>query len=409
MYSVFKNIFNLGIFQGTGMLLQLLVIPLITRNYGLSIFGEIAFSTSIGLFLANLVNYGSNQTDVKDVSIYRNNTNKLSSIVSDLFFLRMIVFSAIFLITTGVIITTKYNYLGLWFSVLPMIACEIFNPMYFLVGIEKIQWITYGNIIARAISLGLIVFIHLTRDISVYLNLMLSFPLLIYYGCLFFYLIREFNLTISLININDLKKKLKDNFYVTFNGSSVILQQSIFMFAISGTVSPSTIGAYGIIDKLLGAFRQLVSAFSTAIYPKAARLFHDGKSIWIIFRNKVQVGYTFFFLFTGLFLFVFADFASIIFAHKEDQNTILFFRFLSFAPLVLALNANNVLQLLLEMQYKKMFQISLVIIFSTIVISYLLTRYFNETFIGLYPLIIESVCLIIYTLFIRFKNRKSLV
>lgn len=409
MYSVFKNIFNLGIFQATGVLLQLLVIPLITRNYGLSIFGEIAFSTSIGLFLANLVNYGSNQTDVKDVSIYRNNTNKLSTIVSDLFFLRMIVFSAIFLITTGVIITTKFNYLGLWFSVLPMIACEIFNPMYFLVGIEKIQWITYGNIIARAFSLGLIVFIHLTRDISVYLNLMLSFPLLINYGCLFFYLIRKFNLTISLININDLKKKLKDNFYVTFNGSSVILQQSIFMFAISGTVSPSTIGAYGIIDKLLGAFRQLVSAFSTAIYPKAAQLFHDGKSIWIIFRNKVQAGYTFFFLFTGLFLFVFADFASIIFAHKEDPNIILFFRFLSFAPLALALNANNVLQLLLEMQYKKMFHISLVIIFSTIVISYLLTRYFNETFIGLYPLIIESVCLIIYTLFIRFKNRKSLV
>jgi len=390
------------------MLLQLLAIPLITKKYGLASFGEVALASSIGLFLANLVNYGSNQTAVKDVSIHRNDKVNLSLIFSEIFWLRLIVFLTITTTTTITTITTKSEYLILWLSILPLIASEIFNPLYFLIGIEKIQWISWGNIFTRALSLGLIFFFNLEQFVSVYLNLMLSVPLLIYYLIIFFIIIRKFDLSISSRPFIQLREKIKSNFYVTFNGSSVILQQSIFMYAVAGTVSPSTLGAYGIIDKLLGAVRQLVSAFSSAIYPRAAQLFNEGRSQWTDFRKRIQLGYSVFFLIIALFIFLFANIGAMFFTHDEDPTTILFFRYFSLAPLALALNANNVLELLLEKQYRKMFDISLIIILATGMISFLLTRYFHESVIGLYPLIIESACLVIYTLFLRFNKSTSL-
>ena len=406
--TIWRNFFNLGLFQAAGMLLQLLAIPLITKKYGLASFGEVALASSIGLFLANLVNYGSNQTAVKDVSIHRNDKVNLSLIFSEIFWLRLIVFLTITTTTTITTITTKSEYLILWLSILPLIASEIFNPLYFLIGIEKIQWISWGNIFTRALSLGLIFFFNLEQFVSVYLNLMLSVPLLIYYLIIFFIIIRKFDLSISSRPFIQLREKIKSNFYVTFNGSSVILQQSIFMYAVAGTVSPSTLGAYGIIDKLLGAVRQLVSAFSSAIYPRAAQLFNEGRSQWTDFRKRIQLGYSVFFLIIALFIFLFANIGAMFFTHDEDPTTILFFRYFSLAPLALALNANNVLELLLEKQYRKMFDISLIIILATGMISFLLTRYFHESVIGLYPLIIESACLVIYTLFLRFNKSTSL-
>ena len=403
--SIWKNFFNLGLFQAAGMLLQLLVIPIITKKYGLASFGEVALASSIGLFLANVVNYGTNQTAVKDVSIHRNDKDKLSFIFSEIFWLRGVVFTIITTTTTIITITAKNEYLILWFSILPLICSEIFNPLYFLIGIEKIQWISWGNIFTRALSLGFIFFINLHLNIPAQLNLMLSLPLLIFYLIIFFYIIRKFELSFTFEPLHPLGEKIKENFYVTFNGSSVILQQSIFMFAVAGVASPQSLGAYGIIDKLLGAVRQLVSALSSAIYPKAAQLFHESRSQWKTFRKKIQIGYAVFFLIIALFIFTFSNLGSIIFIHKEDPTTILFFKLFSLAPLSLALNANNVLELLLEKQYRRMFDISLMIILATGLISFSLTRYFNELAIGLYPLIIESVCLIIYTLFIRINKK----
>lgn len=296
---IWKNFFNLGIFQAAGMLLQLLVIPIVNKNYGLATFGEVALASSVGFFLANLVNYGTNQTAIKDVSIHRNNKEKLSVIFSEIFCLRFVIFIIVVTTTTTITMTSRSNYLLLWFSILPLVASEIFNPLYFLIGIEKIQWISWGNIITRTTSLGFILLFPLHQYIAPSLNLLLSLPLLIYYLLISFYVVKRFSLQLSLIRWADLKTKVLENFYVTFNGSSVMLQQSIFMFTVAGTSSPQTLGAYGIIDKLLGAVRQLVSSFSSAIYPRSAQLYQEGRSNWNNFKSKVQKGYTLVFLTLG--------------------------------------------------------------------------------------------------------------
>jgi O-antigen/teichoic acid export membrane protein len=405
---IWKNFFNLGIFQAAGMLLQLLVIPIINKNYGLATFGEVALASSIGFFLANLVNYGTNQTAIKDVSIHRNDNKKLSFIVSEIFLLRLVVFLIITTTTTITIIATKSDYLILWLSIIPLIASEILNPLYFLIGIEKIQWISWGNIITRTTSLGLIAFFPLHQYIAPSLNLLLSLPLLLYYLLISLYVVKKFDLKLSFTAWTDLKRKGVENFYVTFNGSSVILQQSIFMFAVAGTSSPQTLGAYGIIDKLLGAVRQLVSSFSSAIYPRAAQFYQEGRSNWKNFRSKVQKGYTLFFMTVAVIIFFFAEPGAFIFTKYEDPTTVLFFRYFSLAPLALALNANNVLDMLLSKSYKQMFYISILIIIATFLISSFLTHFFNESSIGLYPLIIESTCLLIYTIFLRNKKIHSI-
>lgn len=401
LLSIFKNFLNIGIFQLAGILLQFLTIPLITRKYGIEVFGEIALSTSIAYLLGNIVNYGTNQIAIKEIAVARDNNLLLSQIFSKVFWLRLVIFIIIITISTTITIRTLNRNLLLWLSISPLILSEIFNPLYFLIGIEKIQLISWGNIIARKLSFLLILFTSLQLNQSLILNLFVGAPLLFFYLLIFLLLIRKYNLRISLPSISHFKLMLINNFHVTFNGNIGMLQQSIFLFFVAGSFNPSILGAYGIVDKLLNAIRQIISAFSTAIYPRAAQLFHERKSSWLVFRFQIQKIYFLASLLLGLFLYFFA--VQIVYLISSEQNSVAsdFIKLLSPAPLFLCLNANNVLDFLLNEQYKGMFLISIFVLLATILISFaLISNYFSLS-IGWYPLFIEASCFLIYSIALK--------
>jgi len=383
------------------MILQLFTIPIITRKYGLEVFGEVALTTSVAYLLGNLVNYGTNQTAIKDVAIANCNSFELSKIFSNVFWLRLVVFVTITTIITIITITTSYQKAFLWLSILPIILTEIVNPFYFLVSVEKMYWISWGNIIIRALSFLLVLFVTIHSNEAIILNLFVGVPLLFFNLFISLYVIRIFQLKINRPNTADLRVKLFNNFQVTFNGNIGILQQSIFLFFVAGNFNAYILGAYGIVDKLLNAIRQIVSAFSTAIYPRAAQLFHESKSSWLIFRSHIQKLYLIASVLLGIFLYYFADQIVFLISSEKNQLASTFIELLSPAPFFLSLNASNVIDFLLNEQYKGMFNVSIFILLATVVISFALASNPFDLSIGWYPLFIESSCLLIYTFAVK--------
>jgi O-antigen/teichoic acid export membrane protein len=399
--GIFKNFFNIGIYQVAGMLLQLLSVPVIIRKYGLEVFGQIALATSMAYLLGNIVNYGTNQTAVKDISINRNNQHILSKKFSEIFTLRLFVFILILTITTTITITTKLLAFSLLFSILPIILSEVVNPLYFLIGTEKIQWISWGNVLTRFLSLLLIYFVILKENEAILLNLFVGLPMFVFYLTVCVVIFSKYKLSPVFLSFQELKKQLKNNFFVTINGSSVMLQQSIFLFFVAGNTTSSMLGAYGIIDKLLSATRQLVSAFSSAIFPKASLLYHIGIQEWLHFRTKIQYLYAVATLSLAIIVFLFAEYIVKLITGGNDTVATSFVKLFSLAPLLLSLNANNVLDLLLTEKYRSMFYVSLIILMVTILYSFALTKISIDWFVGGYPVLMEGSCLLIYTYFIK--------
>ena len=383
------------------MLLQILTIPLITRKYGLEIFGEIAFTTSVAYLLGNIINYGTNQTEVKNISVHRENIQQLSVIFSYTIWLRLLVFTFIAFVFTFLITSFKFNQILLWLSITPILFAEILNPLYFFIGIEKIHWLSWGIIVVRLLSFLFILTVSIKSNESIIINLFVGLPLLIFYLFYILFLINKFKLKIDSPSYETIRDKSIYNLQVTFNGSVGILQQSIFLFFVAGNFNASILGAYGIVDKLLNAIRQIVSAFSTTIYPRAAQLFHESKSSWLTFRFRIQKIYFLASALMGLTLFIFADQIVLLISNEENQLASDFIKLLCPAPLFLCLNANNVLDFLLNEQYKGMFWVSIFVLLATILISFALTSNLLNLSIGWYPLFIEAICLLIYTMAVK--------
>ena len=401
---ILYNFFNLGVFQVSSIALQLLIIPIISRNYGMAVFGQVALASSFAAFAASITNYGTNQTGIKEVA----GNTKDNLFLSTLFY-KILVFrflAAIVIVPISVMLFIFYSKLSywLWLGTIPLILAEIINPLFFLIGKEKIQWISWGNIVVKLLTLLLILLIPLHSHQATWINIMLGLPMVLYYLIVCIYIQFKESLRFTFPSTASLLRLAKENFYIMFNSTTVSLQQSIFLFTIAGFVSANTLGSYALVDKLLGACRQLISFFSNAVYPQAARLFLQSPDKWMHFKRTLQKIYTVLFGIGAIVIFFSAKYIVLLITKKENDTTELFVQMFSLVPLLLALNANNVLTLLLEKGYQSLFIISILILGATFLLSFFLAQFGNPQAMGWYPMATESSCLLIY---LFFTNKKS--
>ena len=303
-FGVLVNFFNLSVFQGAGIVLQFLAIPLITHKYGIAVFGQTVLASSFAVFMGGITNYGTHQTAIKEVATAKDNLPFLSALFYKVLFFR----SYAFLLTIPAVLLMWCTYpsIGwwLWLSTLPLILAEVFNPLYFLIGVQKIAFISWGNLVVKLVSLVALFFIPLSSNIAASITLIMGLPVLLYYIVLTVVITKNQSLVFTKPSKNSLLELAKQNFYIMFNVVAVALQQSIFLFTLAGFVSAQTLGAYGLVDKLVGAVRQLVSSFSNALYPRAAILYNQNVKDWTRFKAQVNKGYSVVFGIVGLVILV---------------------------------------------------------------------------------------------------------
>jgi O-antigen/teichoic acid export membrane protein len=402
---IIQNFFNLGIFQASGIALQLLVIPIITRKYGIATFGQVTLAASFAAFIASVTNYGTSQTAIKEVAGNADDRIFLSKLFYKILIFRFFASVIFFPVLAFMLFLHPTLSIWVWVGAIPLLLAEIVNPLYFLIGKEKIQWISWGNIGVKVLVLALIILIPLHSQQAAWINGILGMPIVLYYVFICLYIHRKESLQVIIPSRESLMQLAKENFYIMFNSTAVSLQQSVFLFTVANYVSANTLGMYALIDKLLGVFRQLISSVSNAVYPQAARLFQQSPSNWFQFKKTLQKIYAILFGIMAVAIFLGAKLIVVLITKKDDPATELFVQLFSLAPLLMALNANNVLTLLLEKRHQILFIISMFILAITFLISYLFVQFTDHQALGWYPVVIESCCLLIYMVF---TNKKSL-
>ncbi len=156
--KVIENFSYLSVLQILNMLIPLIVFPYLIRILGGDIYGLVIYAQAIIGYFVVLINFGFNITATKEISINKDNKEKLNRIISSVLILKAILFLISFLIlTTLIIVIPEFRehkllfYLTLW-----MCIYEFIFPVYFFQGIEEMKYITIITIISRTIFLGLI-------------------------------------------------------------------------------------------------------------------------------------------------------------------------------------------------------------------------------------------------------------
>lgn len=406
MIQLFKksltNLFHLGAVQATNVLLQLVLIPLVISRVGIEANGYVLTALSLAGFIGIIINYASNQTGPKDVKLSMIDTRETLSSMADIFFIRLLFFS-LFVLVALILYTINFSFAIFLIGIIPLLFAEVLNPYVFYLGSEKLQYYNIANLLSRALSLFIVYQALENVGDAPFVNAYVGSAQALGFIILWIQLVRDKRNNIGVVTLSGIRFVLKNNLPLTVANMIVHLQQSIFLFGLGLTANPLVLGAYAIADKLIWGVRMILIAFSNAIYPTAIETHYKSFQDWIKFRKQINQALAILLISGGFILFFMAPYLATWLTKSSDTVLVTnFIRWISPVPLVIGLNALNVMELLMKNDFSLQLKLSSYVFLFSVVLTLFFLFVFASSLSILYLLFLESICLIIYE-----KNRNN--
>ena len=269
---LFENFISLFVLQGANYILPLITFPYLVRVLGAEKFGLIAFAQAFVQYFIVLTDYGFNLSATKEVSVNRDNKEKLSEIFFSVMFIKLaLLFLSFFIMSVIVFSFDKFRKDWLvYYLTFGIVIGQTLFPVWFFQGMEKMKYITALNITSKILfTIFIFVFIHSVSD---YIYVPLIYSLGFITGGLLgiFFVFRNFNIKFALPGTRQLLKYLKDSSHFFLSRVSVSVYTSTNAFILGIFTDNKMVGYYSIAEKLYTSLQQLFHPLLNALYPYVA-------------------------------------------------------------------------------------------------------------------------------------------
>ncbi len=357
---LFSNFISLSILQGANYILPLITLPYLVRVLSPFKFGLIAFAQAFIAYFNILTDYGFNLSATREVSLYRNNKEKLSEIFSSVIVIKFGLLIISFVILNILVLSFerfKRDYLVYYFSFGAVLGQALF-PVWFFQGMERMKYITILNITAKLMfTISIFVFVKKISD-YIYVPLLNSLSICMV-GMLSLWIIfnKKF-VNLCIPSFLSIQHRLKSSWHIFIStaGISMYKRNSIFILGLFS--KNDIVGFFSISKKLIDVVNSLASVISQTIYPFTMRNIKNR----YINNFLLNVGFIIFittFLFAAI-LISFSRKITFLLTGSFYPAVSTSIKLLAFVPLIIGINVPAVHKLLGEKKDK---------LFSIIVLS----------------------------------------
>lgn len=324
--KVLENIISLSLWQLITNTLKFIWLPYVVRVLGTDNYGVFVIAQTLCFYFITINDYGFNLTATREISINRNNKEKLSSIFTSVMLAKVILLFITFIFLLIVILASKKlqeNLLIYLYSFGIVVGSSLF-PIFIFQGLEKNKYITYIDSISKLISVVLIfLFIRSENDFQKFC-IIFSFG---YIFSAFIGIISVFiflNIKISKVNLKDLIYQYKTGFNIFISNIVVNIINQSNSLIIAFYLDNKSVAIYGAADKLRVLFISLYSPIINSFYSKVAYLFDKDKNKYLICIKKIELIIIFFSILILLFINIFSEIIiNTIFGNNFDYSSFL--------------------------------------------------------------------------------------
>ena len=257
--QLLSNFISLFTLQGLNYILPLIALPYLIRVLGVETFGLLAFATAFVMYFQVITNYGFQLTATKEISIYRDNKEKIVEIFSSVMIIKSLLLVFSFVLLT--IIVFSFERLRsdwiVYFLTFGSVIGQVLFPVWFFQGMERMKYITYLNIISKSIfAAAIFIFVQDESDFLL-VPLFTSIGFIIA-GILSLRLIKiEFNVGFKFQSFDTIKMYLKDGWHVFVANIYTSLYTTTNVVLLGIFTNNTIVGYYSIAEKIVGAIAGL--------------------------------------------------------------------------------------------------------------------------------------------------------
>ncbi|MBK6938321.1 MAG: oligosaccharide flippase family protein [Chitinophagaceae bacterium] len=284
----FKNFFSLGVVQVINSLLQLVVIPFVISRIGIVQFGVIAVAQVVVNYLATFTDYHFNQSSTKTVSLNVADTDLLSSLFSKVYIIKSLLITValiVLLLLYFLLPFVRENFVLYILAYVYVIGYAL-QPIWFLQGVEKMQWIAAASLASRIIFVVLILlFINNSGDSWQYLFFM-GMGLFFSGVTSIFFVYKKFNLSWRWPALNEILIEIKAGWHITASNISMNIMQYGNLFILRIFTNDFTAGYFSVAERVFFTMKYALSIFSQAVFPGVCRAASQSKRVLFRFFKK---------------------------------------------------------------------------------------------------------------------------
>ena len=281
---------SLGVLQVANYLIPFLVLPIISRILGASLFGSVSYAQNIVTYLTLLVNYGFEYSATRQISIAREDKQR-----TDAIFWAVIAAKSMLLLISFVILA------ALPFC-MERVACDpklyiytaltnigiVFFPTWYLQGVQQMDKMARANFFTKL--LGAVLVLSLVREASAYRLyplLMSVASILIGIGAMV-YVIRHFGISRPAFSRQTMREVMQAGAPIFLNNVFVALYTTANMTILGIYAADDVIGYFSGAQRLVQALNMVVvMPVSMAVYPEISRRFAESKAQGAQFLKQV--------------------------------------------------------------------------------------------------------------------------
>jgi O-antigen/teichoic acid export membrane protein len=271
--SLLHNFSYLSVLYAFNLLIPLFTYPYLIRVLGKETYGLVIYAQAIINYFAILVSFGFNISATKEISIHRENKEKLSEIVSSVLIIKAYLF-IISLVSLAIFLffipQSKGNEA---LFLLSMTAClnEVLFPIWYFQGIEKMKYWTQITVVSRLIFLIFIfLLIHSPND-YLYVPIIYGIGYLISGSMSLYIIFYKHKIKFQLQSFSSLKLYFKNSVSLFISDISANLYSSTNKIIIGSFLGLGEVAYYDIAEKITTLFKLPQVIINQTVFSKISK------------------------------------------------------------------------------------------------------------------------------------------
>lgn len=406
---LFKNFTSLSLLQLANYIFPIITLPYLVRVLGPEKYGLINFATAFAGYFTILTDYGFNLSATQEVSVNRNNKEKISEIFSSVITIKTLLFFLSGMIFLGVtfLFPLFHSHINLFTVTFLGVMGTVLFPLWLYQGVEQMKYILIINVMIRSITVIMIFVIVRTENDYLLLAVLYTITHLVIGTIGLIFAIRKFAIKYKLPSSNDLLEHLKKGWNLFLSTIWINLYTTSNVFILGLFAPNNVVGYYAAADKIRIAFQGVLSSMSQSVFPYVSKLLSESYERFIGFNKKLlKIAFT-----AGLgisiILFLFAEPIIDIVLGKDYAQSIAVLRIIAWLPLIIFLSNVAGIQTMLPLNKHSSF--SVILFFAALInltLAFILVPNYFAIGTASAVLITEIFVTVTFFIFLRQKSVK---
>ncbi|MEN3014138.1 MAG: flippase, partial [Endomicrobiia bacterium] len=273
--TLLENFLSLSFLQVANYIFPLLTLPYLVRVLKPEKYGLIAFANAFVGYFMILTDYGFHLSAPREISINRDNKQKLSEIFSSVMIIKffLVLFSLV-LMTATIFLFDKFrrDWL-LYYLTFGVVLGNVMFPTWFFQGIENMKFITLLNLIAKLIfTVSIFVFVRKQADYY-FVPLLNSLGFIVAGILSIFIVIKNFGVKFIIPVREQILHQLKEGWHVFISTVAVSLYTTSNTFILGLFTDRKNVAYFAAGEKIVRSIQSLWSPVSQVLYPYFSKVF----------------------------------------------------------------------------------------------------------------------------------------